>query len=62
MGNVSHVVPAIHPNYKIGEGKAMNHTRPFAKVSGKLYPNLYVFNRLTIKKIRFGFFVYPISK
>ena len=32
MGNVSHVVPSIHPVYKITNGIG-NHTREFAKVS-----------------------------
>ncbi|XP_055954363.1 xaa-Arg dipeptidase-like [Patella vulgata] len=33
MGNVSHVVPRIHPMYSIG-GKAANHTKEFTTDSG----------------------------
>ncbi|KAK6169462.1 hypothetical protein SNE40_020513 [Patella caerulea] len=33
MGNVSHVVPSIHPMYYIG-GKAVNHTKEFTTDSG----------------------------
>ena len=33
MGNVSYVVPAIHPIYKIGSGSEVNHTREFTRVS-----------------------------
>ena len=32
MGNVSYVVPSIHPNYSIGS-KAINHTRDFTAAS-----------------------------
>ena len=32
MGNLSHVVPSIHPCYKIGKGE-VNHTREFTAVS-----------------------------
>ena len=32
MGNVSYVVPSIHPMYKIGSGET-NHTREFTQVS-----------------------------
>ncbi len=32
MGNVSHVVPSIHPIYAIGSGE-MNHTREFTAVA-----------------------------
>ena len=35
MGNVSHVVPSIHPKYAIGDGTAANHTREFTKVSNE---------------------------
>ena len=31
MGNVSHVVPSIHPYYKVGSGE-VNHTREFTDV------------------------------
>ena len=31
MGNVSHVVPSIHPYYKVGNGE-VNHTREFTNV------------------------------
>lgn len=33
MGNVSHVVPSIHPLYSIGDGSQINHTREFTAVS-----------------------------
>ena len=33
FGNVSHVVPGIHPKYIIGSGKATNHTREFTAVA-----------------------------
>ena len=33
MGNVSYVVPSIHPVYKIGSGSEVNHTREFTSVS-----------------------------
>lgn len=33
MGNVSHVVPSIHPMFYIG-GKGVNHTREFTDDSG----------------------------
>ena len=31
MGNVSHVVPSIHPYYRVGNGE-VNHTREFTSV------------------------------
>ena len=34
MGNVSHVVPSIHPKYYIGT-KASNHSRQFTDAAGK---------------------------
>ena len=34
MGNVSHVVPSIHPLYGIPT-EGFNHTRPFTKASGR---------------------------
>lgn len=34
MGNVSHVVPSIHPEFYIG-GKAFCHTREFTGDAGK---------------------------
>ena len=34
MDNVTCAVPAIHPMYKIGDGQAVNHTRPFTAVAG----------------------------
>ena len=33
MGNVSYVVPSIHPVYQIGSGSEVNHTREFTDVS-----------------------------
>ena len=33
MGNVSHVVPSLHPGYAIGGGKVYNHTRQFTSVT-----------------------------
>ncbi len=33
MGNVSYVVPSIHPVYTIGSGKAVNHTVEFTSFS-----------------------------
>ena len=33
MGNVSHVVPSIHPKYPIGSGKEFPHSKPFAGVA-----------------------------
>ena len=33
MGNVSYVVPSIHPVYTIGVGTAVNHTSDFTKIS-----------------------------
>ena len=33
MGNVSHIVPSIHPKYGIGSGKEENHTRDFTRVA-----------------------------
>ena len=33
MGNVSHVVPAIHPKYAIGSGKESIHTRSFTNLT-----------------------------
>ena len=33
MGNVSYVVPSLHPNYAIGSGKEVNHTREFTAVA-----------------------------
>ena len=33
MGNVSYVVPSIHPVYRIGSGSEVNHTRDFTSVS-----------------------------
>ena len=33
MGNVSYVVPSLHPFYAIGSGKEVNHTREFAAVA-----------------------------
>ena len=32
MGNVSHVVPSIHPFYRVGDGSQVNHTREFTGV------------------------------
>jgi len=34
MGNVSQLVPSIHPNFHIG-GRAVNHTRQFTAEAGK---------------------------
>ena len=33
MGNVSYVVPCIHPMYRIGTGAEVNHTREFTRVA-----------------------------
>ena len=33
MGNVSHVIPSLHPNYAIGSGKELNHHPDFTAVS-----------------------------
>ena len=33
MGNVSYVVPSLHPNYAIGSGKEVNHTREFTAIT-----------------------------
>ena len=33
MGNVSYVVPSIHPMYRIGSGSEVNHTREFTRVA-----------------------------
>jgi amidohydrolase len=33
MGNVSYVVPSLHPTYAIGSGKEFNHTREFTAVT-----------------------------
>ncbi|XP_025099822.1 peptidase M20 domain-containing protein 2-like [Pomacea canaliculata] len=35
MGNVSHVVPSIHPMYSVGRN-ALNHTREFTEASGDI--------------------------
>ena len=35
MGNLSRVVPSIHPNFYIG-GEGVNNTRDFIKDSGKV--------------------------
>jgi metal-dependent amidase/aminoacylase/carboxypeptidase family protein len=34
MGNVSQIVPSIHPSFYIG-GRAVNHTREFTKEAGE---------------------------
>lgn len=36
MGDVSYVVPSIHPNYSIG-GTAVNHTKDFTETSNTAY-------------------------
>ena len=36
MGNVSHVVPAIHPHFYIGGGKHPEHSLAFTEQSGRL--------------------------
>ena len=33
MGNVSYVVPSLHPSYLIGSGKELNHTREFTAIT-----------------------------
>ena len=33
MGNVSHLVPAIHPKFAIGSGKELNHNEAFTNVA-----------------------------
>lgn len=35
MGNVSHVVPSIHPKYGIGDGTIGNHTRGFTTIANE---------------------------
>eukprot|EP00731_Ephydatia_muelleri_P028957 Em0020g601a len=35
MGNVSHLVPAIHPCFEIGRGEAVNHTRDFTALANR---------------------------
>ena len=35
MGNVSHIVPSIHPKFAIGSGKEVNHSLEFTKVSNE---------------------------
>ena len=47
MGNVSYVVPAIHPMYGIGDGTQVNHTREFTAVTNT--PEAYQ-NTLTAAK------------
>lgn len=42
MGNVTFEVPGIHPMFQIGDGGAMNHTRPFTAVAGR---SIYYLNR-----------------
>ena len=32
MGNVSYVVPSLHPNYAVGSGKEVNHSKAFTAV------------------------------
>ncbi len=36
MGNVSYVVPSIHPAFYIGS-EAFNHTRSFTETAGNVY-------------------------
>ena len=33
MGNVSYVVPSLHPNYAVGSGKEVNHSKAFTAVT-----------------------------
>lgn len=47
MGNVSYVVPAIHPMYGIGDGTQVNHTRDFTAAANT--PEAYQ-NTLTAAK------------
>lgn len=47
MGNVSYIVPAIHPMYGIGDGTQVNHTREFTSAAGT--PEAYQ-NTLTAAK------------
>ena len=35
MGNVSHLVPSIHPRFAIGSGREVNHTTAFTAVSNQ---------------------------
>ena len=35
MGNVSHLVPSIHPCFAIGHGEAVNHTRDFTALANR---------------------------
>ena len=37
MGNVSYVVPSIHPMFYIGT-EAVNHTRGFTAAAGRCFP------------------------
>ncbi len=39
MGNVSHIVPSIHPVFYIGT-KATNHTRAFTEAAGNFILSL----------------------
>ncbi len=36
MGNVSHIVPSIHPKYAIGNGIVANHTHEFTQVANEM--------------------------
>ena len=33
MGNLSYVVPSLHPNYAVGSGKEVNHSKAFTAVT-----------------------------
>ena len=33
MGSISYMLPALHPNYKIGSGAEINHTREFTSIA-----------------------------
>ena len=33
MGSISYMLPALHPNYKIGSGAEINHTREFTSIT-----------------------------
>ena len=33
MGNVSHVLPSLHPAFHVGSGKEVNHTREFTAIA-----------------------------
>ena len=44
MGNVSHVVPSLHPTFFIGTS-AVNHSRPFTDAAGKCQGSLIIITK-----------------